>query len=65
MANLGILCPRCETVVIHMPKLAKMLLDGPLNSGWEVGPEFAVFGLVDLDAVPPEEAHIPILDFNP
>ena len=31
----------------------------------ETRPEFAVLGLIDLDAVPPEEAHIPISDLDP
>ncbi len=61
----GYLCPGCETGVVHMPELTEMLYGSPSKPGWKKGPEFAVLGLINLDAVPPEKAHIPIPDLDP
>jgi hypothetical protein len=63
--DFGYLCAGCDTAVIHTPELATMLYGGPSRSGWKVGPEFSVLGLINLDAVPPEKAHIPIPDLDP
>ena len=42
-----------------------MLYGVPMKPGWEAGPEFAVLGLVNLDAVPPEQADVPMNEWDP
>jgi hypothetical protein len=32
------------------------------KSGWKVGSEFLVLGIVDLDAIPASKRHLPIGD---
>jgi hypothetical protein len=61
----GYLCPGCATAVIHAPELAERLYGGPMKPGWQAGPQFTVLGLVDLDAIPPEQAHVPINNLDP
>ena len=61
----GYLCSGCDTAVIHMPELTEMLYGTPLKPGWKIGSEFAVLGLINLDAVPPEKAHLSVLDLDP
>ncbi|MCL4867491.1 MAG: hypothetical protein KJ063_00855 [Anaerolineae bacterium] len=56
----GYLCPGCATAVIHLPVLVQMLYGGAPKRGWQVGPTFAVLGLVNLDAVPPNKRHTPL-----
>jgi hypothetical protein len=60
----GYLCPGCATAVIHTPNLADMLYGLPPKKGWKIGPEFTVLGLVNLDAIPPDQAHIPLDDLE-
>ena len=61
----GYLCSQCPTAVIHMPDLTNMLYGFPTKPGWRRGSEFAVIGLIDFDAIPPEKAHIPIDKLDP
>ena len=63
--DFGYLCASCATAVIHVPKVAEMLYDIPLKPGWKVGQAFTVLGLVNFDAIPPEQAHIPIDQLDP
>ncbi|HID51319.1 MAG TPA: hypothetical protein EYP41_04675 [Anaerolineae bacterium] len=63
--SFGYLCPECPTAVIHLPELSDMLYGVPLKPGWEAGPEFAVIGLIDLDAVPPDKTDVPITNMIP
>ncbi|MCB8943411.1 MAG: hypothetical protein H6658_06625 [Ardenticatenaceae bacterium] len=63
--DFGYLCAGCATAVIHLPQLADMLYGVPTKPGWKAGPEFAVLGLVNLDAVPPEQAHVPMDEWDP
>ena len=63
--DFGYLCAGCATAVIHTPKVAEMLYDMPLKPGWKVGPEFTVLGLINFDAIPPEQAHTPIDELDP
>lgn len=57
----GYLCANCATAVFHIPDLVEMLYVGTEGKpDWEVGPMFAVLGLVNLDAIPPEQADVPI-----
>ncbi|MEJ2749808.1 MAG: hypothetical protein P8183_18150 [Anaerolineae bacterium] len=61
----GYLCPGCATAVIHVDDLAEMLYGVPLKPDWKAGPEFTVLGLIDLDAIPPDQAHVPLDDLDP
>lgn len=63
--DFGYLCPECATAVIHIPNLAERIHGIPMRSGWKTGEEFMVLGLIDLDAIPPEQAHIPLDDLDP
>ncbi len=63
--DFGYLCPGCATAVIHIPKLAAMLQGASMKSGWETGEEFMVVGLVNMDAIPPDQAHVPLDDLDP
>jgi hypothetical protein len=63
--DFGYLCAGCATAVIHLPKLADMLYGVPMKPGWKAGPEFAVLGLVNLDAIPPDQATIPMNEWDP
>jgi hypothetical protein len=63
--DFGYLCGGCATAVIHVPFLTTMLYGVPMKPGWKAGPEYAVLGLVNLDAVPPEQAHLPMNEWDP
>ena len=59
--DFGYLCEECATAVIHIPKVVEML--GYASEGkpdWEVGSMFSVLGLVNLDAIPPDQIDIPL-----
>ena len=56
--DFGWFCPRCPTVVID-PTQVKRQLKHPLPH-WDTGTDFAVLGLANLDAVPPEKADPPL-----
>ena len=59
-SDFGWFCPTCPTVVINPDAVHSFLGYG--KPGWNIGPEFAVMGVIDLDAVPPEKAHLPLGD---
>jgi len=63
-SDAGWFCPQCPTVVINTDVIDKLLSHGLRR--WNIGREFVVLGLVDLDAVPPEKGHLPLgEDDNP
>lgn len=62
--DFGWFCPDCPTVVINTQQVEEMLLGGAFR--WDVGEEYAILGLVDLDAIPEEKEHLPLgSDENP
>jgi hypothetical protein len=63
--DFGFLCPECATAVIHTKDLAEMLANTPAKPGWKVGSEFTVVGLVDFDAIPPDQINVPIDQLDP
>jgi rubrerythrin len=62
---IGYLCPECPTAVIHIPELSDTLYSAAMKPGWDAGPEFAVMGILDLDAVPPDKSNAPLEDVIP
>ena len=58
--DFGWFCKACPTVVINRDGVGEML--GFQKSGWNVGSEYTVLGIVDLDAVPAGKRHLPIGD---
>ena len=63
--DFGYLCVACATAVIHLPTLADMLYRVYQKPGWDVGKGCAVIGLINLDAVPLDQQHIPLDDLDP
>jgi len=59
-SDFGWFCNRCPTVVIN-PEVVSRMLQHQLPR-WDVGSEFAVAGIVDLDAIPEEKRHLPLGD---
>jgi hypothetical protein len=57
-SDFGWFCPHCPTVVINPDKVDEMLRYA--KPGWDIDSEFAVMGVIDLNAVPPEKAHLPL-----
>ncbi len=60
--DFGWFCASCPTIVINKGEVEKMLGYG--KSGWNIGSEFSVLGIVDLDAIPENKRHLPIGDPN-
>jgi hypothetical protein len=58
--DIGWFCTRCPTVVINPEEVTKYLAHRLPH--WDVGEEFAVAGIVDLNAVPKEKHHLPLGD---
>ena len=56
----GWFCQACPTLVMNTDELSEML--GHPRPHWDVGDEFSVLGIVDLDAVPPERSGLPLGD---
>lgn len=56
--DFGWFCPHCPTVVIDPAAVGAQLARSLPR--WDVGSEFAVLGLVNLDAVPPSKQHLPL-----
>lgn len=54
--NFGWFCASCPTVVINKDELDKMLNSS--MPGWKIGKEFAVLGMLNLDAVPSNKSHL-------
>jgi hypothetical protein len=59
-SDFGWFCPNCPTVVINPHQVKEFLSFG--KSGWDIGSEFGVMGIIDLDAVPPDKRNIPLGD---
>jgi hypothetical protein len=59
-SDMGWFCTRCPTVVINPEDASKLLQHGLPH--WDIGSEFAVAGVVDLDAIPEEKQHLPLGD---
>ena len=62
--DFGWFCLDCPTVVINTRRVKEMLQEAAFR--WDVGEEYAILGLVDLDAIPEEKEHLPLgSDENP
>ena len=59
-SDFGWFCLRCPTVVIDPADVSEMLQYGLPH--WDIGDEFAVAGIIDLDAVPEEKRNLPLGD---
>lgn len=57
-SDFGWFCVGCPVVVINGRRVREML-DNSLPH-WDVGNEFCVEGIVDLDAIPEHKRHLPI-----
>lgn len=57
-SDFGWFCTRCPTVVINPDQVSEMLQHRLPH--WDIGSEFAVAGIVDLDAIPEEKRHLPL-----
>ena len=57
-SDFGWYCDACPVVVINSRQVSEML--GHSMPHWDVGNEFCVEGLVDLDAIPEHKRHLPI-----
>jgi hypothetical protein len=56
--DFGWFCPRCPSVVINSNGVGEMLAHRLPD--WDVGTEFAILGLVAIDAFPPEQLSRPL-----
>ncbi|MBI3361775.1 MAG: hypothetical protein HY023_11770 [Chloroflexi bacterium] len=59
-SDFGWFCVQCPTVVINTDQLNEMLETGLPH--WDIGNEFAVLGIVDLDAIPEDRRELPLGD---
>ena len=59
-SDFGWFCTACPTVVINLYQVSEFLSFG--KPGWDIGSEFAVLGVIDLNAIPPEKASLPLGD---
>lgn len=63
-SDFGWFCAHCPTVVINPEDVSDMLQYN--LPGWDVGTEFVVAGIIDLDAVPEDKQDVPLgEDDNP
>ena len=58
--DMGWFCARCPTVVINSEEMTEFLTHRLPH--WDIGEEFAVVGIIDLDAIPEEKRHLPLGD---
>jgi len=58
--DIGWFCTRCPTVVINPEEVSEFLMHHLPH--WDVGEEFTIAGIVDLDAVPEEKRDLPLGD---
>jgi hypothetical protein len=58
--DIGWFCARCPTVVINPEEVTKYLVHRLPH--WDIGEEFVVVGMVDLDAVPEDKYDLPLGD---
>lgn len=62
--DFGWFCTRCPTVVVNPADVAEVLQ--VQLSHWDVGNEFLLAGIVDLDAIPEDKEELPLgTDENP
>ena len=62
--DMGWFCSSCPVVVIDKQQLDEMVSHSLPH--WDVGNEYVVLGIVDLDAVPPDRRDVPLgEDDNP
>jgi hypothetical protein len=59
-SDMGWFCTRCPTAVINPEDVSKLLQYSLPH--WDIGNEFAVAGVINLDAVPKEKEHLPLGD---
>ncbi len=59
-SDFGWFCLNCPTVVINPHEVKEFLSFG--KPDWDIGPEFGVRGVIDLDAIPPDKADLPLGD---
>jgi len=59
-SDFGWFCDNCPAIVINSAEVNKML--GHSLSHWDVGKEYVVLGIVNLDAVPDDKGDIPLGD---
>jgi hypothetical protein len=57
--NLGAFCPQCPIVVLDMKEAVGMLA-GTLGAREGKPVRFIVIGILDMDAIPPEKANVPV-----
>jgi hypothetical protein len=56
-------CEDCEIAAVDETQVQDLIRrSGPK---WDVGDEYVILGLVDLDAVPEDKRHLPFNDDNP
>jgi hypothetical protein len=61
--DMGWFCAACPTVIINVEEM-DVAFAYP-KSDWDLGEEAAVLGIVDLDAIPPQQAHLPLGEIDP
>ena len=54
----GWFCTQCPALLLNTQEVGETLAFG--LRGWNVGEEFAVVGIVDLEAIPPAKQDVPI-----
>ncbi|MFH1907310.1 MAG: hypothetical protein ABIL11_08015 [Chloroflexota bacterium] len=57
-SDFGWFCQSCPVVVLDKKELEKMM--GFNKPGWKIGAQFAVAGIIDLDAVPADKQDLPL-----
>lgn len=62
-SDMGWFCEDCPTVVID-ERQAKRMIDSPMSDHDE-GTHLSVTGIVDLDAIPPEQRHMTLDQIDP
>ena len=56
--DFGWFCQACPVVVLKQSEVHEMMSFS--NPGWEIGSEFTVLGIMDLDAIPENKRNLPI-----
>jgi hypothetical protein len=57
-SDFGWFCEACPTVVLNTVEVSRML--SYQKPGWKIGSEFAVLGLINLDAIPKDKRDRPL-----
>lgn len=61
-SDFGWFCLHCPILVIDTNQVSRMLSHSLPH--WNVGNEFAVLGIVNMDAVPENERDVPLVEFT-